>query len=194
MSKKKEKTEAPEAKTAPEKEEKEEKEEKKEAKTAPEEELRTYKVLAGKLEKEKNELSAKLEEENDRYLRVLAEYDNFKKRTAREKDELYFSAKADVIKKLLPVFDNLERAEAVASGDECLEGVKLTLRQFREVLAALDIREIEAEGKPFDPALHEAVFHDEQEGVPENTVTQVLQKGYQSGDKILRHAMVKVSN
>ncbi len=189
MSKKKEKNEAAE-KTAPEKETKEEKEEKEE----PKDEAREYKVLAGKLEKENKELAGKLEEEKDRYLRVLAEYDNFKKRTAREKEDLYFASKADVVKKLLPVFDNLERAEAFSSGEECAEGVKLIVRQFREALAALEITEIEAEGKPFDPNLHEAVFHDEQEGVPENTVTQVLQKGYQIGDKILRHAMVKVSN
>ena len=192
MSKKKEKekTEAPET-AAEEKEETAKEETKAEA---PRDELREYKVLAGKLEKENKELAAKLEEEKDRSLRVMAEYDNFKKRTAREKDELYFASKADVIKKLLPVFDNLERAESFSSGEECVEGVKLIVRQFREALAALEITEIEAEGKPFDPALHEAVFHDEQEGVPENTVTQVLQKGYQIKDKILRHAMVKVSN
>ena len=157
-------------------------------------EAREYKILAGKLEKENKELSGKLAEENDRYLRLLAEYDNFKKRSAREKDELYFTSKSDVVKKLLPVIDNLERAENYSTGEEFAEGVKLILRQFRETLEAMGIQEIPAKDQPFDPNLHEAVFHDEKEGVPENTVTEVLQKGYQMGDKIIRHAMVKVSN
>jgi len=174
--------------------EKEEKAENAAAEKPGEDEAREFKILAGKLEKEKKELTEKLSEENDRYLRLLAEYDNFKKRTAREKEELYFASKADVVKKLLPVIDNLERAEAFSDGEEFAEGVKMILKQFGETLKSLEIEEIAAQDMPFDPNLHEAVFHDEKEGVPENTVTEVLQKGYKMGDKIIRHAMVKVSN
>ena len=198
MSKKKEKEEIAEKEEFAEEEIKETAKEAEES--APEEkpektdEAREWKILAGKLEKEKAELEKKLAEEADRYLRILAEFDNYKKRTAREKDEIYFVSKSDVVKKFLPVVDNLERAEKFSSGEEFAEGVKMIIRQFFETLDALGISEVPALNEPFDPNLHEAVFHDEREGVPENTVTEVLQKGYQLGDKVIRHAMVKVSN
>lgn len=154
---------------------------------------RKEKALEKKLEKELATLLKEKAELKDSHLRLAAEYENFKKRTAREKEELYFAAKCDVLKRLLPVFDNLERAGS-ASGEALEEGVRMILASFKEALAGIDVKEIEAEGKPFDPALCEAVFHEEDPGKGENEVTQVLQKGYICGEKVIRHAMVKVAN
>lgn len=145
------------------------------------------------LKKEAEELRTKLAETEDRYLRTLAEYDNFKKRSVREKEDLYFASKSDVIKKLLPVFDNFDRAQQCTNQEDYAKGVDMIIRQFFEITASMEIREIAKEGDPFDPNFHEAVFREEKEGVPENTVTQVLQKGYAVGDRVIRHAMVKVS-
>lgn len=150
-------------------------------------------VALAQAEKELAEAKAQLAETQDRYLRTLAEYDNFKKRSAKEKEDLYFASKADVIKKLLPVFDNLDRAQLAADGEDYRKGVEMIIGQFGDILAAMDIRQIAKEGDPFDPVFHEAVFREEKEGVPENTVTEVLQKGYAIGDTVIRHAMVKVS-
>ena len=163
------------------------------AEEKPEKKARKDKAADKKLEKELEALRAELAELKDSYLRQAAEYDNFKKRTAREKDDLYFAAKCDVLKRLLPVFDNLERAGS-ASGEALEEGVKMILASFRDALAGIDVQEIEAEGREFDPNLCEAVFHEDDPGKGENEVTQVLQKGYICGDKVIRHAMVKVAN
>lgn len=183
------------------------KEEKKEKETkTPKEEVKTEKketdeidvhaLLAEniKLEKEGEKAKKELEEQKEQYLRLFAEYDNFKKRTQREKEEIYFNSRCEILKKMLPVFDNLERAQSFSETEEFAEGVKMIIKQFLEVIGDLGIKEIEALNAPFDPLFHEAVFHDEKEGVPENTVTEVLQKGYAVGDKVIRHAMVKVSN
>ena len=159
----------------------------------PEKKSRKDKAAEKKLEKEKDALAAELADLKDSHLRLAAEYDNFKKRTLREKEDLYFLAKSDVLKRLLPVFDNLERASA-ASGEALEEGVKMILTSFKDTLTAMDVHEIEAEGKPFDPNLHEAVFHEDDPDKGESEVTQVLQKGYLCGDKVIRHAMVKVAN
>ncbi len=159
----------------------------------PEKKSRKEKAADKKLEKELEETKAELAEIKDSHLRLAAEYDNFKKRTAREKEDLYFLAKSDVIRKLLPVFDNLERAGG-ATGEALEEGVKMILSSFREALTGIDVQEIEALGKPFDPALCEAVFHEDDPEKGENEVTQILQKGYVCGDKVIRHAMVKVAN
>ncbi len=150
-------------------------------------------IQVATLEKELAELKEKCSETEDRYLRILAEYDNFKKRTLREKDEIYFAAKADVVKKLLPVFDNFDRAQLFGDGEEYRKGVDMIIHQFFEILDSMDIHQVAKEGDEFDPVFHEAVFREEKEGVPENTVTEVLQKGYALGDKVIRHAMVKVS-
>ncbi len=159
----------------------------------PEKKSRKDKAAEKKLEKERDALAAELADLKDSHLRLAAEYDNFKKRTAREKEDLYFLAKSDVLKRLLPVFDNLERASA-AKGEALEEGVKMILTSFRDTLGAMDVHEIEAEGKPFDPNLHEAVFHEDDPEKGESEVTQILQKGYTCGDKVIRHAMVKVAN
>ena len=132
---------------------------------------------------------------NDKYLRLAAEYDNYRKRTAKEKESVYGDAKADTIKPFLAVYDNLERG--IAQYDESdvhRQGLELILRQFTEALTKLGVTEIEAKGQPFDPGLHNAVMHVEDETAGENTVVEVFQKGFMLGDKVLRFAMVKVAN
>ena len=146
--------------------------------------------------REKMEGLAKLVADiNDKYLRLAAEYDNYRKRTAKEKESVYGDAKADTIKPLLAVYDNLERG--IAQYDESdvhRQGLELILRQFTEALTKLGVTEIEAKGQPFDPGLHNAVMHVEDETAGENTVVEVFQKGFMLGDKVLRFAMVKVAN
>ena len=146
------------------------------------------------LQKETEEIKKQLAEINDRYLRVAAEYDNFKRRTQKEKDELYAAAKSDVINTLLPVIDNLERAGGCKDFAQLSEGVGMVLTQFVSSLEKLGVVEIDALDKPFDPNLHNAVLHEEQEGGPEKTVVAVLQKGYIAGERVIRHALVKVVN
>ncbi len=133
-------------------------------------------------------------ETNDKYLRVVAEYDNFRKRSAKEREAIYSGAYADVVKQLLPVVDNLERASAYGEAEKVAEGVKMICRSFSDVLVSLGITEIEAEGKEFDPNVHNAVFHVEDEAYGENVIVEVLQKGYKLGDNVIRYAMVKVAN
>ena len=133
--------------------------------------------------------------EHDSRLRLAAEYDNYRKRTAKEKENAYGDARADTIKPFLAVYDNLERG--IAQYDESdvhRQGLELILRQFGEVLNKLGVTEIEAQGQPFDPARHNAVMHVEDEAAGENTVVEVFQKGFMLGDKVLRFAMVKVAN
>jgi molecular chaperone GrpE len=133
---------------------------------------------------------------NDKYIRLYAEYENFRKRTAKEKDEIYSSAAADVLKDILPVLDNFERALQF-SGDEpekVLEGIRMIEAQFANALAKIGVEEIQAAGEQFDPEVHYAVAHEQDENQLENTVTDVLQKGYIKGDRVIRPAMVKVVN
>lgn len=164
---------------------------------------------SGKKEKKKNkkadaELSelktaleakeAELAEANDKYLRLYAEYDNFRKRSAKEREATFFDAKSDTLQAILPVLDNMERATAFSEADKILEGMNLILKSFGETLARLDVKEIEALGKSFDPNLHYAVMHVEDESYGEGEIIEVLQKGYTCGDKVIRYAMVKVAN
>ena len=123
----------------------------------------------------------------DQFLRLAAEYDNYRKRTAKEKESLWTDAKADTVQAFLPVYDNLERALKAYK-----KGVEMTMNQLKEVFARLGITEIEAEGKPFDPNLHNAVMHIEDENLGENTVAQVFQAGFMLGEKVIRFAMVQV--
>jgi len=155
--------------------------------------LRDAEVRIAELEKALAESTAKQAETEDRLLRILAEYDNFKKRSAREKEEIHFLAKSDLIGKLLPVFDNFERAQNFSNAEDYAAGVDMIIAQFFQILESLDVRSIAKEGDAFDPNFHEAVLREEKEGAEENTVTEVLQKGYAVGDKVIRHAMVKVS-
>ena len=134
------------------------------------------------------------EEINDKYLRMIAEYDNFRRRTAKEKEALYSDTVCDVVKTLLPVVDNLERAVVYDGNTENADGITMILKNFVSLLENLGVTEIEALGKTFDPNLHNAIMHIEDEQYGENEVYNVLQKGYVRGDKIIRHAMVMVAN
>lgn len=133
--------------------------------------------------------------QEDKYLRLAAEYDNYRKRTAKEKESLWTDVKADTAGAFLPVYDNLERALKQDTADEAFKkGVEMTMNQLKTVLEKLGITEIEALGQPFDPALHNAVMHIEDENFGENTVAEVFQAGFRLGDKVVRFAMVKVAN
>ena len=132
----------------------------------------------------------------EQYLRLAAEFDNYKKRTEREKTQIYADAYAKVVGEFLPVLDNLERALSIEGEDfdGLYKGVELVLKQTLETFAKMDVEEIEAKGQAFDPELHNAVMHGEDESLPENTIAEVLQKGYKMGDKVIRYATVKVVN
>ena len=134
-------------------------------------------------------------QEHDQFLRLAAEYDNFRKRTQREKDGIYQDAVADTVKKFLPVYDNLERALHHETADEAYKkGVEMTMTQLKTVLEKLGVEEIPAQGESFDPNVHNAVMHMEDEALGENTVVEVFQAGFKMGEKVIRHAMVKVAN
>lgn len=144
---------------------------------------------------EVEQLKAELANMNENYLRQVAEFDNFRKRTAKEKQDTYSYALMKCITEFLPIMDNFERALACETQDtEYKKGVEMIYTQLTEMLKKLGVSEIEAEGKPFDPALHNAVSQKEDDSFGENIVCQVFQKGYQLGDKVIRHAMVVVAN
>ena len=133
--------------------------------------------------------------EHDSYLRLAADYDNFRKRTAKEKEQSYSNGKADAVEKLLPVYDNLERALNQPTEDEAYKkGVEMTMTQLVGILAGLGVEIFGNVGDAFDPNIHNAVMHTEEEGIEENTITQVFQKGFKMGEKIVRFAMVQVAN
>ena len=143
----------------------------------------------------KAELEAKekaLAEAEDKYLRLFAEYDNFRKRSAKEKEGIYADAYADCIGNILPILDNLERAGKSENFEAVRKGLELTTKAFEDALSKMGITEVET--KTFDPALHNAVMHIEDETKGEGEIVEVFQKGYQKGDKIIRFAMVKVAN
>ena len=133
--------------------------------------------------------------QEDKYLRLAAEYDNYRKRTAKEKESLWTDVKADTAGAFLPVYDNLERALKQDTADEAFKkGVEMTMNQLNEVLTKLGITEIPAQGQPFDPKYHNAVMHVEDESLGQNVVAEVFQTGFQCGEKVIRFAMVKVAN
>ena len=133
--------------------------------------------------------------QEDKYLRLAAEYDNYRRRTTKEKKSIWNDAKADAASAFLPVYDNLERALKQETADEAYKkGVEMTMTQLRSVLEKLGITEIPALGQPFDPTLHNAVMHVEDESLGENTVAEVFQAGFKLGDKVIRFSMVKVAN
>ena len=149
------------------------------------------KKLEGELEKKEAELS----EANDKYMRLFAEYDNFRKRTAKEKEGIYADAYIDALSQILPVLDNLERAAAFENADaESLKkGLELTLKSFAETLEKMGVSEIEALGKEFDPNLHNAVMQVASEEYESGVIVQELQKGYTYRDSVVRHSMVSVA-
>ena len=143
---------------------------------------------------ENAKLTAELAESRDKYLRMLAEYDNYRKRTAREREGTYAEAVADTVSGILPVLDILEKASQYSEADKIAEGLALTVKQAAALLSKLGIEETAKVGDPFDPNFHNAVLHIEDEAYGENEVVEVFQRGYRRGDKIIRHAMVKVAN
>ena len=145
---------------------------------------------------EKMELAAKqLESVKDQFTRLTAEYDNYRKRTTKEKDGIYQDAKGDTIKTFLAVYDNLERALKQDTADEAYKkGVEMTMTQLTGVFEKLGVTAFGEAGESFDPAEHNAVMHCEDENAGENTIVEVFQKGFRVGDKIIRFAMVKVAN
>ena len=137
----------------------------------------------------------KYKAEHDTYLRLAAEFDNFRKRTAKEKDQSYGNGKSDAIVKLLPIYDNLERALNQPTEDAAYKkGVELTMNELVKIFTGLGVEIFGAPGDAFDPALHNAVMHIEDESLGENVVAQVFQKGFKLGDKIVRFAMVQAAN
>lgn len=148
---------------------------------------------------EENQLQEKYNELEDRYMRLRAEYDNYQKRTTKEKEARYSDAVIDTVAAILPVMDDLSRAVAIevstAEAEKVKEGVELVAKKLREVLLKLDIEEIAAVGEEFDPNLHNAIQHIDDEQTAENTVVEEYVKGYiYKGDRVVRHSMVKVAN
>ena len=160
-----------------------------------EDEVEQFLITREQLEK-MEKLAQDLAEEHDKYLRLAAEYDNYRKRTAREKENIYNDAKIDTVCAMLPVYDNLERGLA-QSGDESsphYKGLAMILNQYKEILGKLGVTTIDAVGQPFDPERHNAVMHVDDDTVGENTVVEVLQQGFLLGERVLRFAIVKVAN
>ena len=146
---------------------------------------------------EKLEEAQKQAKDNlDKYIRQLAEFENFRKRSNSEKTAMYSNGVRDTVEKLLPVIDNFERAVEAADDkeDPMYKGVEMILKQFMEILENLGVKEIPSKGEPFDPTVHSAVMHIDDESCDENVVVEVFQKGYTLGDKVIRPSMVKVAN
>lgn len=179
-----------------------------ETEAAPQPEEPAEKAAKGKKKKEKGitftreqveqmELAAKqLESVKDQFVRLTAEYENYRKRTAKEKDSLYQDARADTVREFLAVYDNLERAAATEGDDDSphKKGLVMIFHQYQELLKNLGVEEIEAQGQPFDPESMNAVMHIDDENYGENTVAQVFQAGFRMGDRVVRHAIVQVAN
>lgn len=151
-------------------------------------------------EEETNEVQVsstqkELEELTDRYKRILAEFENYKKRSAKERESLYNSLLSDIVTPMLPVLDNLEKAVDVKTEDEAYKtGIDLVLKQFKDVLNTLGVTEIETVGLSFDPEVHEAVSSVQDDTLGEKEIKEVFRKGYKIGSKVIRHAMVVVAN
>lgn len=140
-------------------------------------------------------LKATIAAQEDKFLRLCAEYDNFRRRSQKEKEGIYQDAKADTVKALLPVYDNLERALKTETADEAYkQGVEMTMTGLKKAFESLGVTEIDAIGQPFDPNVHNAVMHIEDDSLGENVVAEVFQAGFTLGDKVIRFAMVKVAN
>ena len=146
--------------------------------------------IRGKLDKAEKDLN----ETTDKYMRVCAEYDNFRKRSQKEREGIYADAYSDALKEVLPVIDNLERAAQYNEAEKLAEGLGLIFKSTKDMLSKLGVEEFGAAGDKFDPQLHNAVMHVEDDEHGEDEIVDVFQKGYRKGDKIIRHAMVKVAN
>ena len=152
------------------------------------------------LKNEESEEDKKLDELNDKLLRLSAEYENYRKRTTKEKEALYENAKANTVAAFLPLFDNIEKAIKLKPQDKSgewkafSEGVDLMKKQMEEILTSLGVMAIDAQGEEFNPEWHNAVMHVEDDSVGEGIITEEFQKGFKIGDKVIRHSVVKVAN
>lgn len=163
-----------------------------------EEKLEENKIEKEEVIKESDELSKtkqELEETTDRFKRVMAEFENYKKRSSKEREMLYNSLLADIVSSFLPVIDNLEKAaEAKTEDENYKQGLELVLKQFKDVLTKFGVEEIKTVGETFDPEVHEAVSSVQDETKGEKEIVQEFRKGYKVGVKVIRHAMVVVAN
>ena len=152
------------------------------------------KAELAKAEEAAKKLEAELADTKDKYLRLAAEYDNFRKRSAKEKESIYGDAVSDVVNHILPIFDNLERAAIYESAEKVAEGLAITAKSIDEMLTKVGIEKFGAVGDDFDPNIHNAVMHCDDEALGENKIAEVFQCGYKKGDRVIRYAMVKVAN
>lgn len=161
----------------------------------PEETAETFTVTREQMEK-MEKLAGQLATLNDQHLRLVAEYDNYRKRTTKEKETIYQDAKLDTIAKFLDIYDNLERAVTQAGDDDNVhkKGMEMIFHQLQGILEKLGVTIIDPAGQPFDPARHNAVMHVDDENLGENIVAQVFQKGFLLGDRVIRFAVVQVAN
>ena len=169
-----------------------------EGKTSKQEKKKIKKLEAecAELQRGLEDAEAKIAEANDKYTRLFAEYDNYRKRTLKEREGIYTDAYVDAVTEILPVLDNMERALQYKDNDaeNIAKGLEMIMKSFSDTLSKMGVSEIEALGKTFDPNLHNAVMHVEDEAYGENEIVEVFMKGYIKGDKVLRHSMVKVAN
>ncbi|MDD7771445.1 MAG: nucleotide exchange factor GrpE [Firmicutes bacterium] len=144
---------------------------------------------------ELEQLQKKLDEEHDARLRLAAEYDNYRKRSQKERDNLYTDIRSETVAKFLPVYDNLERALAGETADTAYKkGVEMTMNELKKIMKGLGVEEFGEQGEAFDPQKHNAVMHVEDDTLEDNVVAEVFQKGFRVGEKVVRFAMVKVAN
>ena len=162
------------------------------AENAEKKKTKKLEVEIASLQKQVEEKTAECRECEDKYLRMMAEYDNFRKRSAKEKEGVYADAYSDCIANLLPILDNLERASGSDNFEAVRKGLEMTVKAFDDAMEKMGVTEIET--KTFDPNLHNAVMHVEDEAYGESEIVEVFQKGYCKGDKVIRYAMVKVAN
>ena len=164
----------------------------------PEEENTAPETVTGEVideQPEENPIESQLAAEKEKFLRLAAEYDNYRKRSAKEREAMYADVRCDTVTQFLPVYDNLARALANETADEAYKkGVEMIMTQFKDILKKLGVEEIDALGRPFDPTRHNAVMHVEDEAKGDNEVVDEFQKGFIMGDKVIRHSMVKVAN
>ena len=157
-------------------------------------EVKKLRAECAQWEEKAKEMTAQAEDMKDKYLRTLAEYDNYRKRTAKEREGIYADAYADCIKNLLPLLDNLERASQFTEGDQVAQGVKMILGTLPDILGKMNVSAFGAPGEIFNPEIHNAVMHVDDEQYGEGEIVEVFQQGYKYGDKIIRYAMVRVAN
>lgn len=146
------------------------------------------------LQKQVEQLTEALAEEKDRYARMFAEYENFRRRSQKERENVYADAYAEALGEVMPMVDNLERALQCGEGEQLHKGLEMVMNQFQEMLKKLGIETFGEKGDTFDPNIHHAIMHEDNENLPENSIVEVFQRGYKKGERIIRCAMVKVAN